>query len=481
MSDKYEAVIGLEVHAQLLTTSKLFCGCRLGFGAGVNAQTCEVCLGMPGSLPTVNAQAVELATRATLALGLTVNRRSQWSRKNYFYPDLPKGYQITQDTQPIGLGGKLAFELDGQELSVRITRIHIEEDAGKNVHDDMLAGARSYVDFNRGGTALIEIVSEPDLRSSHAAAAYLKELRQCLRFLQVCDGNMDEGSLRCDANVSVRLRGTEKLGTRVELKNINSFRFVQQAIDYEIARQIDVIESGGSVAQQTRLWDTQAKESRAMRSKAEAHDYRYFPEPDLPDLLLSEAFVQNVKDNLAELPAAKRARFVSQFGLSAYDARVLTDEHEVARFFEDGVAAAPNNAKAVANWVINEVLRERDVRALKIDGGAIGELVQLIDDGTISGKMAKELLVELLANGGSPAQIVKSRGLSQENDPAALLAFVQEAIAEHAEVVERFHAGKRNGMGFLVGLVLKKSGGSANPKLVTQMVLENLEKLAPKA
>lgn len=473
----YEPVIGLEVHAQLQTNSKLFCGCATAFGAAPNAQTCERCLGMPGTLPVLNAQAVSLALRAALGLQCQVHLTSQWSRKNYFYPDLPKGYQITQFDQPIATGGRLEIDADGILQTAGITRIHIEEDAGKNIHDDLLAGQRSYVDFNRGGTALIEIVGEPDLRSSAEAAAYLKTLRQVLRYLGVCDGNMDEGSLRCDANVSIRPVGQKAFGTRCELKNINSFRFVSQAIDYEIARQTEVLEAGGTIVQETRLWDTQAKVTRSMRSKEEARDYRYFPEPDLPDLVLTQAEVDTVQAHLAELPAARRARYVTSFGLSPYDARVLTEDADVATLFDAATANQPN-AKGAANWIINEVLRERKgnagVASLPFDGAALGDLVALIDAGTVSGKMAKDIFAEMLAAGGTPKAIVARLGLVQVSDTSALEPIVAAVLAAQPDSVAKYRAGRTNVLGFLVGQVMQKTGGKANPKVVNRLLRDKL-------
>lgn len=473
---KYETVIGLEVHAQLATQSKLFCACANHFGAAPNAQTCAICLGMPGTLPAPNAQAVTLATRAAVALGCQVHLHSGWSRKNYFYPDLPKGYQITQFERPYATGGALAIEWDGHTQVVELTRIHMEEDAGKNNHDDLLAGRRSYVDFNRGGTPLIEIVSEPCMRSSAAAAAYMKALRQALRYLGVCDGNMDEGSLRCDANVSIRPMGSTTLGTRVELKNINSFRFVQQAIDYEVARQAEVLDAGGQVAQETRLWDTQAKMTRAMRSKAEAHDYRYFPEPDLPDLELTEAFVQHVRDTLPELPQAKAHRYVTAFGLSEYDARVLVDDAEVAELFEAALGQS-THYKTTANWIINEVLREikdSSISKLPFGAAALGELVELIESNVISGKIAKDLFAGLMARGGSPKQMVKDQGLEQVSDVGELDAMVAAVVAGNAESVQKYKSGKTNIIGFLVGQVMQKSRGKANPKVVMELMVKHL-------
>jgi aspartyl-tRNA(Asn)/glutamyl-tRNA(Gln) amidotransferase subunit B len=466
----WETVIGLEVHAQLLTRTKLFCGCTTVFGRTPNSQVCEVCLGMPGVLPVPNARAVELAVRAGLALGCTVHDASGWSRKNYFYPDLPKGYQISQYDRPICTGGALVLE-GGKRVG--ITRIHIEEDAGKNVHD---AGPRSYVDFNRGGTPLVEIVSEPDLRSPEEAGAYVKALRQLLRYIEVCDGNMEEGSLRCDANVSIRPRGAAAFGTRVEIKNLNSFRFIEQAIAHEAERQAEVLAGGGKIVQETRLWDTKAGVTRSMRSKEEAHDYRYFPEPDLPDLLLARGFVDEVRGALPELPAQKLERYVAELGLSDYDARVLIEDAAVARFFEAALAAA-KNVKAVANWVINELLRElreRDVATLPFGGKELGELVQLIDDGTISGKIAKEVFSDMLAGGGAPKQIVEKKGLVQVSDAGAIEPLVDEVLAANPDSVAAYRAGKTNVVGFLVGQIMKKSGGKANPKLVNELLRKKL-------
>jgi aspartyl-tRNA(Asn)/glutamyl-tRNA(Gln) amidotransferase subunit B len=472
----YEPTIGLEVHAQLLTRTKLFCGCSTEFGAAVNSNTCEICLGMPGVLPVLNETAVELATRAGVALGCTINPRSQWSRKNYFYPDLPKGYQITQFDQPIAEWGKLEFEHEGTRRTVRIRRIHMEEDAGKNVHDDVVAGHRSYVDFNRGGTPLIEIVSEPDVRSSGEAASYMKALRQVLRYLGVCDGNMEEGSLRCDANVSIKPIGREKLGTRAELKNINSFRFVQQAIDFEIGRQEEVLTGGGTVVQETRLWDTQAKVTRSMRSKEEAHDYRYFPEPDLPDLVLPQGFVERVKGALPELPRAKIERYARTLGLSEYDARVITDDSDIATFFEAALATH-NNPKAVANWVINELLgalKGKPITKAKLRGNELGELVKLIDENVISGKIAKDLFPELLEQGGSPRQLVESRGLKQVTDVGSIESAVDKVLAANPDSIAKYKGGKTNILGFLVGLVMKETGGKANPKVVSELLAKKL-------
>jgi aspartyl-tRNA(Asn)/glutamyl-tRNA(Gln) amidotransferase subunit B len=471
----YETVIGLEVHAQLLTKSKLFCGCSTQFGASANTHTCERCLGMPGVLPVLNRKAVELAARAAAGLECTIHARSQWSRKNYFYPDLPKGYQVTQYDKPIATGGKLAIMTEAGGIKVvGVTRIHMEEDAGKNVHDDALAGERSYVDYNRSGVGLVEIVSEPDMRSSEEAVAYLKALRQILRHLEVCDGNMEEGSLRCDANVSIRKVGQKEFGTRVELKNINSFRFVQAAIEYEVMRQAEVLDSGGSIRQETRLWDTQAKVTRAMRSKEDAHDYRYFPEPDLPDLVLNDAFIEGIKQGLPELPAARLIRYVETLGLSSYDAGILTDDHELSQFFETAIAKH-NNVKAIANWIINDLLRElRGKTTLPFAPEALAELVSLIDDNTISGKIAKEVFVDMLQTGKFPKEIVEAKGLKQVTDTSAIEPLVDQILTANADSVQKLKEGKTNIQGFLVGLVLKASGGKANPKMVNELIRKKI-------
>jgi aspartyl-tRNA(Asn)/glutamyl-tRNA(Gln) amidotransferase subunit B len=405
-----------------------------------------------------------------------VHGRSQWSRKNYFYADLPKGYQISQYDQPIATGGVLDIETEGMQRRIGITRVHMEEDAGKNVHEDRVAGGRSYVDFNRGGVPLIEIVSEPDLRSAAEAAAYMRKLRQLLRYLGVSDGNMEQGSLRCDANVSIRPVGEQALGTRTELKNINSFRFVQQALEYEIRRQVQVVEAGGKVVQQTRLWDSHNKVTRAMRGKEEAHDYRYFPDPDLPELVLEEGMVDSVRAGLPELPEQKRRRYVQQLELPESDAIVLTEDAAVARFFEEALAAH-GNAKAVANWVINELLRElrgRDFDALNVRAVDLGALVALIDNKTISGKIAKEVFTEMLASGEPPKAIVERKGLRQVTDASALEPIVEKILSDNPAIVEQYRAGKSNVLGFFVGQVMKATGGKANPKLVNELLRKKL-------
>jgi aspartyl-tRNA(Asn)/glutamyl-tRNA(Gln) amidotransferase subunit B len=472
----YEIVIGLEVHAQLRTESKLFSTSGTAFGASANAQTDVVCLGMPGVLPVLNKEAVRLAVKAGLALECEVHQASQFSRKHYFYPDLAKGYQITQYDRPYATWGKLDIEVDGSKKTVGITRIHMEEDAGKSVHDDLLAGGRSYIDYNRAGVPLIEIVSEPDMRSADEAVAYLKKLHQILRYIEVCDGNMEEGSFRCDANVSLRPVGQKELGTRTELKNINSFRFVQQAIEYEVLRQASVLDSGGTIVQETRLRDTKTNTTRSMRSKEEAHDYRYFPEPDLPDLILEEGYIEELKVGLPELPAARLSRYESEYGLGSKEAKVLTEDIHVAVFFEKALARH-NNAKLVANWTINEVLREAkgdEVNQLAFGPQALGELIELIDNQTISGKIAKEVFQAMLETGTAPGQYVEQKGLKQVTDTSAIEAIVDEVLARSETQVAQYKEGNMKVLGFFVGQVMKESRGKANPKLVNEILKEKL-------
>jgi aspartyl-tRNA(Asn)/glutamyl-tRNA(Gln) amidotransferase subunit B len=427
---------------------------------------------MPGVLPVLNRRAVELAVRAALALNCTVHDRSQWARKNYFYPDLPKGYQISQFDQPLATDGWLCIETRGVEKKVGITRIHMEEDAGKTIHDEPSAVHRSCVDFNRGGIPLIEIVSEPHLSNGAEAAAYMKSMRQLLRYLNVCDGNMEQGSLRCDANVSVRPRGSETLGTRTELKNINSFKFVQQAIDFEMSRQIARVQAGESIEQETRLWDVDKKVTQPMRSKEEAHDYRYFPEPDLPDLILPTGFVEDTREALPELPAAKQRRYVDELALSEYDAGVLSGDAGIAAYFEEALATH-DNAKGIANWIINELLREVKEQAIddiRIQPAQLANLVRLIDAGTISGKIGKTVFVEMMQSGEPPETIIDKRGLEQVSDTRSIEPIIDEVIANNPRSVEDLRAGKKKALGFLVGQVMKATGGKANPKLVNELL-----------
>jgi aspartyl-tRNA(Asn)/glutamyl-tRNA(Gln) amidotransferase subunit B len=475
----WSAVIGLEVHAQLLTRSKLFCACATTFGDPPNTHTCPVCLGLPGALPVLNAEAARMATKAALALGCTIRETSRFARKNYFYPDLPKGYQISQYDEPFGEHGSLEIEveLDGGTVkkTARIQRIHMEEDAGKNLHE--LAGG-SVVDLNRAGTPLVEIVGEPDLRSPAEASAYLRTLRDVLVFLGVNDGNLEEGSFRCDANVSIRRAGDEKLGTRVELKNINSFKFVEKAIAGEIARQEDVLEGGGRVVQETRGWNADTGATFSLRSKETAQDYRYFPEPDLPPLVLDEVFVARVRAALPESPRDKRERFVKELGLTPYDARVLTQHPRIAAFFEE-TATLHGDGKRVANFIQSEVLRDVTTRGLSatlpITPTQIEGLLNLVDAGRISGKQAKELYAKLKTSrpGAAAADVVQELGMSQVTDPRAIEEACAKVIAESPKQVAELKAGKTALMGYFVGQVMKATKGSANPQLVN----ETLERL----
>jgi aspartyl-tRNA(Asn)/glutamyl-tRNA(Gln) amidotransferase subunit B len=476
----WEAVIGLEVHAQLQTRTKIFCGCSTQFGAPPNTQTCPVCLGLPGALPVLNRQAVDYAIKAALACGCEVQPRSVFARKNYFYPDLPKGYQISQYELPLALGGGLDITVDGRSRPVRLTRIHMEEDAGKSLHEGFPdSDRRTYVDYNRSGVPLIEIVSDPDMRSAAEAAEFFARLRSILVWLGVSDGNMEEGSLRCDANVSIRPRGQAAFGTKAEVKNVNSFRYLEKALDHEIGRQIDVIEGGGKVVQETRLWDTSTGRTHSMRSKEEAHDYRYFPEPDLPPLLIDEARIERVRATMPELPAARSSRFVAQYAIPEYDAGVLTQSAALADYFE-ATATAAGNAKAASNWIMGELLRTLKERGQSIGDvslrpAALAGLLVLIDQGTISSSIGKDVFAKMYDSGRSAEEIVREDGLAQNSDEGALLAIVSDVIKGHADAVAQYRNGKRQTFGFLVGQVMKGSGGKANPKLASDLLKRALE------
>ena len=475
----WEAVIGLEIHAQLQTRTKIFCGCSTEFGAAPNSQVCPVCLGLPGALPVLNTQAVDYAIKAALALGCAVQPESIFARKNYFYPDLPKGYQISQYERPLALGGGLEIAVDGATTWVGLTRIHMEEDAGKSLHEGFAdSDRRTYVDYNRSSVPLIEIVSEPDMRSAAEAAEFFSRLRDILVWIGVNDGNMEEGSLRCDANVSVRPRGESKFGTKAEIKNVNSFRYVEKAIDFEIARQIDVLEGGGRVVQETRLWDSGTGRTNSMRSKEEAHDYRYFPEPDLPPLIVDEARIARVRAAMPELPAARRQRLVTQFAIPEYDAGVLTDSAGLADYFE-AVAGAAGNAKAASNWVMGELLRTmkehgHDALNTPLEAARLAGLIKLVDDGTLSSSIAKDVFGKMYESGRSAGEIVAAEGLAQVGDESALLEIIRGVIAANPDAVAQYRAGKMQTFGFLVGQVMKASKGKANPKLANELLKKAL-------
>ena len=477
----FQVVIGLEVHAQLLTRSKIFCGCSTEFGGEPNSHVCPVCLGLPGVLPRLNAQVVEMAVRTGLALGSSPRATSVFARKNYFYPDLPKGYQISQYELPICEGGAVDVTVDGEEKRIRLVRIHMEEDAGKNLHDVSPDGS-SGVDLNRAGVPLVEIVSEPDLRSVDEAVEYLKALRAILMYLGVNDGNLQEGSFRCDANVSIMPRGAEKYGTRCEIKNMNSFRFLRAAIDYEVRRQVELVESGGRVVQETRLFDPDRGETRSMRSKEEAHDYRYFPEPDLPPVLVSRELVERVRAELPELPRARAARYQRDLGLSAYDAALLVSERPVAEFFDAALAAygrAPDAAKRLANWMNGEVARLANERgegpaAWKLTPARLAAILRLVDAQTLGGPGAKQVLEEVFATGAEPDEIVRAKGLAQVSDAGAIEAAVDAVLAASATEIERYRAGNKKLMGFFVGQVMKAMKGKGNPAVVNALLKQKL-------
>ncbi len=483
MVNTWETIIGLEIHAQLNTESKIFCGCSTRFGDVPNANTCPVCLGLPGALPVLNHRVIELGARAALALGLHVNNRSIFARKNYFYPDLPKGYQISQFDQPFSANGNLEImtaerddaghPVEWKSKNITITRLHLEEDAGKNVHEGLPDIDRySYIDLNRAGTPLAEIVTEPDFRSSWEAYDYVNHVRRALLWVGASEADMEKGNLRCEANVSVRRKGDEKFGTKVELKNLNSVRFMQRGIEFEVNRQIKVLESGGRLHQETRLWDERAAETRVMRSKEEAHDYRYFPEPDLPPLIVSDEFIDRVRETMPELPEARRRRFTEQYGLPFSDASQLTSEISLANYYEQA-AEKSGNPKAAANWIRSELLRELEnagitARESPVSAADLGELVRLIDEEKISGKQGKEVLVEMFKTGKSAAAIVSERGMVQLSNAGEIDQLIDEIIAANPQQLESYRAGKETLFGFFVGQVMKASKGKANPKVVNE-------------
>jgi aspartyl-tRNA(Asn)/glutamyl-tRNA(Gln) amidotransferase subunit B len=473
---EFETVIGLEIHAQLSTKSKIFCGCSTEFGRPANSNTCPVCLGMPGSLPVLNRKVVDYAIKMGLATNCKINRTNVFARKNYFYPDLPKGYQISQFDLPICEHGWVEIEAGGATRRIGLTRIHMEEDAGKLIHDER--EPKSYVDLNRTGTPLIEIVSEPDLRTPEEAAAYLKKLHAILRYLDICDGNMQEGSFRCDANISLRPRGQKEFGTRTELKNMNSFRNVARALEYEERRQRDLLLDGGTVIQQTLLWDPDRNQTNAMRSKEEAHDYRYFPDPDLIPVEISAEWIEATRQSQPELPDQRRLRFIDTLGLSEYDAGILTGERELADFFEAALAGYAN-AKKLANWIMTELIRElkgedQSIRECPVTPAALARLLGMVEKGTISGKIAKKVFSEMMASGKEPETVVKEQNLVQMSDEGEMLNIVREIIAANPGQVEQYRAGKTKVMGFFVGQLMQKTKGRANPQMANELFLKEL-------
>ncbi len=488
MDKVYEAVIGLEIHAQLLTQTKIFCGCSAQFGGEANADTCPVCLGMPGALPVFNKKVLEMAAKAATALNLQINNKSIFARKNYFYPDLPKGYQISQYDEPFSKNGWVEIltsprddqgrPVEWKKKRFNITRLHLEEDAGKSLHEGMLeSDTKSYVNLNRSGVPLAEIVSEPDFRSSWEAYDYVQYLRKTLIYVGVCDGNMEEGSLRCDANVSVRPVGQEKLGTKTEIKNLNSFRFLQKALDYEIARQIKVLKEGGRISQETRLWNEREGRTYVMRSKEEAHDYRYFPEPDLPPIIVSNEFLREIAKELPELPEARRERFQQEYKLSLEESIILTQSRQMADYYEE-VVKSSNNAKMSANWVLNELLGELknanlEITACPIKPTDLGELINLITNNTISGKMAKEVFEKMFQSGKSPKVLVEELGLIQITDITEIQNIAAKVIDENPKQLEQYCKGKQSLIGFFVGQVMKLTAGKANPQMLNE-ILKNL-------
>ena len=475
----FETVIGLEIHAQLKTKSKIFCGCSTTFGAPPNTHTCQVCLGMPGVLPVLNRKVVEYSIRMALATNCTITSPNRFARKNYFYPDLPKGYQVSQFELPIAEHGWLEIDTGDQKRRIGITRIHMEEDAGKLVHDEH--EPKSYVDLNRTGVPLIEIVSEPDIRSPAEATAYLKKLHAILRYLDICDGNMQEGSFRCDANISLRPIGQQEFGTRTELKNMNSFRNVERALEYEVRRQRDILLDGGKVVLETLLWDAEKNITNAMRGKEEAHDYRYFPDPDLVPVVIDEQWIEKTRKDLPELPDERRERFISEFGLPDYDAEVLTSAKELADYFEAAHKVYPQ-AKKLSNWMMTELMRELkgedggDIKECPIAPENLGALLNMIDQGTISGKIAKSVFMDMMASGKDAETLVKEKDLVQMSDEGKLLDMAKEILAANPQQVADYRGGKTKLMGYFVGQLMQKTKGKANPKLANQLFAKELSR-----
>ncbi len=479
MNSKYEAVIGLEVHAQLLTDTKIFCKCSTKFGVPPNTNVCPICLGHPGVLPVLNKKVVEFTVLIGLATECTINERSVFARKNYFYPDLPKGYQISQYEEPICEHGNISIEFkDGSTKDIGITRIHMEEDAGKSIHD---MGFDTMIDVNRCGTPLMEIVSEPDMRTPEEAYLYLTKLKQILTYLNICDGNMEEGSLRCDANVSIRLKGETKLGTRAEVKNMNSFRNVENAITSEIDRQIDIIEDGGKVIQQTLLWNADQNKIVPMRSKEEAHDYRYFPDPDLMPVVVEETWRNEIASKMPELPEKRKQRFVSQYSLPKYDAEVLTSSRELADYYEN-ILTITDDYKSASNWVMTDVLKvlndeKINVANFPISSENLGKLIKLINDKVISGKIAKDIFPELLKSNKDPNEIVKEKNLVQISDTGAIESAVDKILSANQAQIQEYLSGKEKVLGFFVGQIMKETKGKANPQIVNDILKSKLELL----
>lgn len=466
---EFETIIGLEIHAQLKTASKIFCGCSTEFGAPPNSHTCPVCLGLPGALPVLNKKVVEFAIKMGLATEARINRFNQFARKNYFYPDLPKGYQTSQFDAPIVEHGQVEIEVDGQIKKIGITRMHMEEDAGKLIHDDH--DSTSYVDLNRTGTPLLEIVSEPDLRSPQEAYAYLKKIHAILRYLDICDGNMQEGSFRCDANISLRPVGQKELGTRTELKNMNSFRNVQAALEYEVRRQRDLLLDGGRVVQQTLLWNPDTGRTEPMRGKEDAHDYRYFPCPDLIPVEVSEKWIEEIRTSLPELPDARKNRFITEYGLPEYDGIILTDDRTLADYFEEAVKPGPD-PKKLSNWIMTELLRElkgEEIGDCRIAAPQLGCLLLLIEKGIISGKIAKTVFQEMLETGKDPDAIVKEKNLVQVSDATEIMKVVMEIVAANPTQAEELRGGKEKLMGFFVGQLMQRMKGKANPVVANDL------------
>ena len=477
---EYETIIGLEVHAQLLTESKIFCGCSTRFGESPNHLTCPVCLGMPGVLPVLNRKVVELTIKTALAVNCQVARYSQFARKNYFYPDLPKGYQISQYELPLARGGCVEIESEGAAGSkkIGINRIHMEEDAGKLLHElDGVPAECSYVDFNRTGVPLMEIVSEPDINTPEEAAEYLKTLRSLLQYLEVCDGNMEQGSFRCDANISLRPKGFQGLGTKVELKNMNSFRNVMRALEYEVQRQASVLDSGDKIIQETRLWNVDRGISESMRGKEEAHDYRYFPDPDLVPIVIEDAWIDEIRKTMPELPREKKQRFINQYNIPEYDAAILTATRQLADYFEACARLGPQ-PKAVSNWIMGDILRHvpdtRDIGVFPVTPAHLAEMLMMVEKGTISGKIAKTVFEDMVASGKMPQAIVAEKGLVQVSDSAALEQAIQEVLDAQADKVADYRSGNEKIFGFLMGQIMKATKGKANPQMVNDLLKKKL-------